>query len=169
MEIESLIYLIRGNRVIFDVDLANIYGVSVKRLNEQVKRNIERFPADFMFQLTDEEVDNLRSQIATTNLNFNMRRNNPRAFTEHGAIMVANILNSKIAINASILLIRIFIKMRSFVSEQEELKKKLQNVEVKLVKYFANYENELQEIRFLISQLEQPLQKIHRKIGFGRE
>jgi hypothetical protein len=85
--IENRIFLVRGLKVMLDMDLAEVYGVATKRLNEQVRRNIERFPQDFMFELSNEEVRNLRSQIATANLS--MRRTPPLAFTEHGALMVA--------------------------------------------------------------------------------
>src|SRR5438128_10328430 len=98
--IETAIHLIRGQRVMLDSDLAQIYGVSTKRLLEQVKRNRKRFPRDFAFQLKREELTNLRSQIATSS--YGGRRYLPWAFTEHGAIMLASILNSVIAIEASI-------------------------------------------------------------------
>jgi C4-dicarboxylate-specific signal transduction histidine kinase len=154
-------------KVILDVDLAAVYGVSVKRLNEQVKRNKGRFPEDFMFQLEDHEVSILRSQFATAK--WTMRRTNPYAFTEHGAVMAANVLNSQVAIDASILLVRSFIKMRMIVSEHTELKRRLNEIERRLAQGFAQHEQELQEIRFLISQLENPLDPKKRKIGFLNE
>jgi hypothetical protein len=105
---QSLILLIRGEKVILDSDLAELYGVPTKRLNEQVRRNIERFPADFMFQLTPEESDGLRSQIATSNVPVGRggRRYLPYAFTEHGAIMAASVLNSPQAVQTSIFVAR---------------------------------------------------------------
>ena len=102
LDLDTVIVNLREFRVILDFDLALLYGVSPKRLNEQVKRNRERFPEDFMFQLENQELSILRSQFATTK--WNMRRTNPYAFTEHGAVMAATVLNSQVAIDASILL-----------------------------------------------------------------
>jgi len=117
--LESIIVTVRGSRVILAADLALLYGVSTKRLNEQVKRNIVRFPEDFMFQLEIQELTALRSQFATSNKEGRGgRRILPYAFTEHGAVMAANVLNSELAIDASILLVRTFIKMRSLLAEQ---------------------------------------------------
>jgi hypothetical protein len=109
--IENAIYLIRGQRVILDRDLAVLYGVTPKRLNEQVKRNPHRFPPDFMFQLTMDEAKEVvasRSQFATLNRGQNIKYA-PYAFTEHGALMVANVLNSSVAVEASVAVIRAFI------------------------------------------------------------
>ena len=164
-EIESLIITARGCRVILDSDLASLYGVLTKRLNEQVRRNKARFPDDFMFRLNIQEVRDLRSQFATSK---GGRRYLPYAFTEHGAVMAANILNSPIAIEASILLVRTFIRMRALFAEHDELKKRLQEIERRIAKGFSDHEQELQEIRFLISQLEEPVEQTKRKIGFGR-
>ena len=133
-DIEALILEIRGHRVILDSNLALLYNVPPKRLNEQVKRNRERFPDDFMFQLTEQEVRSLRSQIATANLA--MRRTLPYAFTEHGVVMAANVLSSKVAIDASILLVRAFIKARTLLSEHADLKRRLQEVERLLARGF---------------------------------
>jgi len=162
--IDTLIITIRGHRVILDVDLAMLYNVAAKRLNEQVKRNRARFPGDFMFQLEEQEVKILRSQIATAK--WTMRRTNPYAFTEHGVVMAANIVSSKVAIDASILLVRSFVKMRSMLSEHIDLKRRLQDVERRLAQGFAQHEDELREIRFLISQLETPTDRQKRRIGF---
>ena len=166
--IEEQVHLIRGQRVILSVDLANFYGVSAKRLNEQVKRNKERFPRDFLFQLTDQEVSSLRSQIATLEPKGPGRHSKylPYAFTEHGAVMAANVLNSPIAIEASILIVRAFIRMRELILEHGDLKKRLQEIERRLARGFAAHEQELQEIRFLISKLEQPIETKKRRLGF---
>jgi len=163
-DIEALILEIRGHRVILDSNLALLYNVPPKRLNEQVKRNRERFPDDFMFQLTEQEVRSLRSQIATANLA--MRRTLPYAFTEHGVVMAANVLSSKVAIDASILLVRAFIKARTLLSEHADLKRRLQEVERLLARGFTQHEEELREIRFLLSQLEQPSEPPKRRLGF---
>ena len=109
--IEQRIYTIRGVRVILDSDLAALYGVPTKRLNEQYRRNRKRFPEDFAFQLTAKETNSLRSQIATSS-SHGGRRYRPYAFTEHGALMAANILNSARAVQMSIFVIRAFVKMR---------------------------------------------------------
>jgi hypothetical protein len=105
--VESRILILRHRRVIVDADLALLYGVPVKRLNEQAKRNQERFPSDFMFQLTRKEHDALRSQIATSKKSRGGRRYTPYAFTEHGAIMAATVLNSKRAVQMSVFVVRL--------------------------------------------------------------
>lgn len=101
-QIAGVVHFIRGKRVILDADLARFYGVTTKRLNQQVTRNIERFPDDFSFQLTQEEYENLRLQIATSSSGYGGRRYLPRVFTEHGALMAANVLNSPVAVHASV-------------------------------------------------------------------
>ncbi len=118
--VEQVIRTVRGHRVILDEDIAAIYGVPTKRLNEQVKRNADRFPEDFMFQLTAEERDALRSQSATSKTGRGGRRYRPYAFTEHGAIMAANILNSRHAIEASVYVVRAFVRMRGMLAANRE-------------------------------------------------
>jgi hypothetical protein len=130
-KIESAIHLIRGQRVMLDSDLAAIYSVSTKRLNEQFKRNRSRFPEDFAFQLTAEELANLKSQIATSSLHGG-RRYCPWVFTEHGAIMLASVLNSHIAVQASIRVIRAFVQLREMVAANAELVSKLEELERRL-------------------------------------
>jgi len=115
-----------------DADLAEVYGVPTKRLNEAVKRNAERFPADFMFQLTHEEVANLKSQFATSSLGHGGKRKLPWVFTEHGAIMAANVLNSPRAVQMSVFVVRAFLKMRATLSETRELAGKLAALETEL-------------------------------------
>lgn len=161
---QQKIHYIRGQRVILDLELASIYGVSTKRLNEQVRRNLDRFPEDFMFQLSNQEVTNLRSQFATAK--WTMRRANPYAFTEHGAVMAANVMNSPIAIQASILLVRAFMKLRAEFAENAELKRRLTEIERRLSRGFTQYDEEIREIRFLISALQQPTHSKKRRIGF---
>lgn len=165
-DIESRIFTIRDQKVILDRDLAALYGVTTKRLNEQIKRNQERFPKDFMFQLEYQELSALRSQIATSSSLKGGRRYLPFVFTEHGTIMAANVLNSSIAIDASILLIRTFIKMRMIFAEHADLKKRLQDIELRLAQGFAQHEQELLEIRFLIAQFNQVVEKKKGRIGF---
>lgn len=161
---QSRIHLIRGQRVILDLELAEVYGVTTKRLNEQVRRNRDRFPKDFMFQLSDQEVTSLRSQFATAK--WTKRRVLPYAFTEHGAVMAANVLNSPIAIQASILLVRAFMKLREAFAENVELKRRLVEIERRLSRGFAQYDEELREIRFLISALQEPPPSKKRRLGF---
>ena len=125
---QDRILTIRGERVIHDSDLAEIYGVETKRLNEQVRRNAERFPSDFAFVLTPQEAGNLKSQIATSS-SHGGRRKIPRVFTEHGALMAANVLNSKRAMEMSVFVVRAFTKMRAALSDTRELARKLATLE----------------------------------------
>jgi ORF6N domain len=118
--IERAILFIRGEKVMLDADLAVLYGVS-KRLNEQVKRNIRRFPRDFMVRLTEVESRRLRSQIATSNRGRGGRRTRPYAFTEHGAIMLASVLNSDVAIQGSIQVVRAFVRLRRLLASHADL------------------------------------------------
>ena len=143
------IYLIRNQKVMLDMDLALLYQIETKRLNEQVKRNINRFPLDFMFQLTNNEFDNLKSQIATSS--WGGSRKLPFAFTEHGVLMLSSVLNSKRAIEVNIQIMRIFTKIRqiltdnlSFKLEIEEIKKKLNNHD-KNIELVFSYLDELME------------------------
>ena len=119
--IAEKIHLIRSQKVMLDSDLAEVYNVTTKRLNEQVKRNNDRFPEDFMFQLTEQELESLRSQFATSNKQRGGRRYLPYVFTEHGAVMLASVLNSPTAIEASIKVVRAFVKMRSFLALHQDL------------------------------------------------
>jgi len=132
--LESLILTIRGQKVLLDADLAAIYGVPTKRLNEQVKRNAERFPEDFIFQLTDSEK---REVVANcdhlTRLKFS--KSPPFAFTEHGALMAANVLNSPEAVKMSVHVVRAFIKQRELLAGQAEILKKLAQMDAKLLKH----------------------------------
>ena len=127
--IELKILLIRGQKVMLDADLAELYGVETRRLNEQVSRNSERFPVDFMFQLTPQEFSNLKSQFATSS--WGGRRKLPYVFTEHGAIMAASVLNSQRAIEISVHVVRAFVHLRDLVSSNKELSAKLDQLERK--------------------------------------
>lgn len=137
IQIQNLIYLIRGKKVMLDSDLALLYGVKTKRLNEQMKRNIGRFPDDFMFQLNEKEWKNLRSQIATAN--YEKRRNLPYVFTEHGAVMLASVLNSAQAIITSVAVVRAFVSMQEILSDHKQLVLKLEKMENK-------YDGQFQEV-----------------------
>ena len=139
--IEKAIFLIRSEKVILDADLAKLYGVSTKRLNEQVRRNRERFPDDFMFQLTPEEAkatERSRSQIATLKRGQNLKYR-PLAFTEHGALMAANVLASKSAIAASVEVVRAFVRLRQMLSSNKELTRKLVELEMKYDRQFNRF------------------------------
>ena len=145
--VESRIFWIRGEKVIVDADLAELYGVTTKRLNEQVKRNLNRFPKDFMFQTTQGELDAMRSQIATAskrNVRFP-----PYVFTEHGALMAANVLNSERAVAASVQVVRAFVKLRQMLSTNADLARK---VEILEKKYDANFRTVFDEIKKLMMQ-----------------
>jgi hypothetical protein len=132
-QIEPLIVTIRGQKVMLDRDLACLYGVPTKRLNEQVRRNRQRFPEDFVFQLTKVEADYWRSQIATSNPAAKMGlRHRPYAFTEHGAIMAANVLNSPRAVEVGVYVVRAFVKLRQFITTHKELARKLAQLEAKV-------------------------------------
>jgi phage regulator Rha-like protein len=128
--IERRIYVIRGHKVMLDSDLAEIYEVPTKRLNEAVKRNLARFPEDFMFQLSNEEMENWRSQIATSNPAAKMGiRRPPYAFTEHGVVMLSAVLNSDRAVHMSILIVRAFVKLRELLATNKDLARKIEQIE----------------------------------------
>ena len=159
----------RGESTIPDSDLAKIYGVTTKRLNEQVKRNSSRFPADFSFQLKPEEVEILRSQFATSS-SHGGRRYRPFAFTEHGAIMVATVLNTPRAVQMSVFVVRAFVKMRQVLIAQRDLAKKLANIEEKLTARLDIHETAivevLQRIMTLLSPPPDDPEPPQRQIGF---
>jgi len=134
--IRRKIYIIRGKQVMIDIDLAELYQVELKRLNEQVKRNSERFPDDFMFQLSKEEYENLKSQIATSSLEHGGRRYFPYAFTEEGVYMLATVLRSSVAAQTSIAIVRTFTKLREFSLYYNALAKKIIELERKNDKQF---------------------------------
>jgi phage regulator Rha-like protein len=158
--IGSKILIIRGQKVMLDMDLADLYGVQTKRLNEQVKRNRERFPKDFMFQLTLKEWTALRSQFATSNAARGGRRYLPFVFTEHGAVMLANVLSSSRAIQASIQVVRAFAQLRQLLVAHEDLARKLAALEKK---YDGQFRVVFEAIRQLMSPLKPPKP---RRIGF---
>ena len=158
--IESLIYTIRGQRVMLDSDLARMYGVPPKRLNEQFKRNRERFPDDFAFVLAQEELVQMRSQNATSSRR-NFRRA-PVAFTGHGALMLGNILNSKTAVEASIRVVRAFVWMREQMASHKELAKKLNELESRV----TEHDGALNDLFDAIRQLLNPPADTKREIGF---
>lgn len=121
-KIEAMIYTVRGQRVMIDSDLAKLYGVETKRLNEQVRRNLGRFPLDFMFQLTSDEFEILKSQIATSKSGSGGKQKLPLVFTENGVAMLSGILNSEQAIQVNIAIMRTFTRLRSFLVMDSSLK-----------------------------------------------
>ena len=162
--VQQKILLIRGCRVMIDADLASIYGVATKRLNEQVKRNKQRFPEDFMFQLNTKEksevvakCDHLKKLKFSPNL--------PYVFTEHGAIMLATVLNSAAAIDASVHVVRAFVKLREIISTHKQLALKLHKLEKKI----EEQDEKIYTIFEAINSLMSPPEKKKREIGFGRE
>lgn len=160
--IESKILLIRGQKVMLDADLAELYGVETKMLNRAVKRNSERFPEDFMFQLTAEEVDNLRFQFGTSS--WGGRRYLPYAFTEHGALMLGNVLKSAQAVEMSLMVVRAFVRMRELVAGNKELAQKLNQLERKV----GAHDKAIAEIINAIRQLMAPsAPNKKRPIGFA--
>ena len=159
--IQNKIYEIRGQRVMLDRDLAELYQVTTGALNQAVKRNVARFPSDFMFQLTDAETENWKSQIVITNSIKMGLRHNPYAFTEQGVAMLSSVLRSKVAIEVNISIMRAFVLMRQMVMGYEELLKRIEELEVSTDAQF----NELyQALTQLLSQSQQ--QRERRPIGF---
>lgn len=161
--IEKKIYLTRGHKVMLDSDLAELYGVTTKRLNEQVRRNIERFPSDFMFQLSSDEAEFLRSQIATLKRGRGLHRKYlPYAFTEQGVAMLSSVLNSTRAVQVNIAIIRTFVKLREVLSVNKELAHKLSQLERKV----ENHDGDIKLIFDAIRQLMAPPPSKEKKIGF---
>ncbi|MGB6084335.1 ORF6N domain-containing protein [Moheibacter sp.] len=166
--IQNKIYEVRGLSVMLDFDLAELYEVETKRLNEAVKRNIERFPERFMFRLTKTEWEVMRSQIATAS--DQSKRNistTPFAFTEHGVTMLASVLRSKKAIQTNIAIVEAFISLKEFVLNYKELSDKLKELESR---YDKNFKDIYQAINFLIEKEKQSSQQKDRtKIGYKKE
>lgn len=158
--IERRILTIRGQKVMFDEDLASLYGVTVKRFNEQVKRNKNRFPQDFMFQLTKNEWDSLRSQNATLKGGRGSHRKYaPFVFTEHGAVMLANVLRSHVAVQASVQVVRAFVRLRELSLSHHELESKINRMERK-------YDRQFKAVFDAIRELMKPPASKGRQIGF---
>jgi hypothetical protein len=156
------IYYVRGQKVMIDSDLAELYGVETKRLNEQVKRNAIRFPIDFMFELTETEFRNLKSQIATSS--WGGRRKPPFVFTEHGVLMLSGVLNSEKAIKVNIQIMRIFIKIRELLIDNLSVKFEIEEIKKKLANQDKNIELVFNYLDELMDKQENP--KPRKKIGF---
>jgi hypothetical protein len=161
--ITQSIVVVRGQKVLLDSALAGLYGVGTKRLNEQVKRNLARFPKDFLFGLTPDEIDTLnRSHFATGSQKHRDPRFPPYAFTEHGAIMAATVLNSRRAVEMSVYVVRAFVKLREVIATNRELGHKLAQLERKL----ETHDEAILEILAAIRELMSPPQPERRGIGF---
>jgi hypothetical protein len=146
-DITTRIAVIRGQRVLLDSDLAALYGVTTKRLNEQVRRNIDRFPGDFLFQLSDDDMGSLRSQIATLNTGRGRHRKyRPWAFTEHGAIMAATVLNSRRAVNMTVYVVRAFVGLRKLVASHAELARELESLKRSVATLDADMQRQFDQV-----------------------
>ena len=162
--IETVIRTLHGERVILDTDLARIYGVQTRALNQAVKRNIKKFPADFMFRLTRSDAESLvrsRSQPVTLKRGQNIKYI-PYAFTEHGAIMAANVLNSQRAVQMSVFVVRAFVRLRQVIATHKDLEANLKELERK----FASQDGQIRTLFQAIRQLMAPQDKKQRRIGF---
>ena len=146
-----MIYDIRGQKVMLDRELAALYGVEIKRLNESVKRNIKRFPPEFVFQLTDEEWVNLRSQFAT--LNKDTRKYRPYAFTEHGILMLSSVLNSDRAIDVNIQIMKVFVQMRHYTLSQNETNEQIAELRKLLMLYIEKNDKRVNDIIIVLNSL----------------
>jgi len=161
--VDGSIVEVRGQRIIPDADLARVYGVPTKALNQAVKRNRRRFPADFCFRLTPTEAANLKSQFVTPSGQWGGRRTLPLAFTEHGAVMAASVLNSARAVQMSIFVVRAFLRLRGLVLGQAALSSQLKELEHRV----AAHDQELKTVIQALRQLVHPSERPKRRIGFG--
>ena len=165
LHVESKIHEIRGERVMLDADLADVYGVTTKALNQAIKRNLDRFPADFRFQLTAEELDSLRSQTVTSKKGRGGRRYSPWVFTEHGALMAATVLNSLRAVEMSVFVVRAFVRLREYARGHAEITTRLDALERKV----TGHDEDLLEMFTALRALLTPSQKSSREIGFAKK
>ncbi|WP_337813722.1 ORF6N domain-containing protein [Parabacteroides johnsonii] len=170
--IQNKIYEIRGTKVMLDRDLAEMYGVQTKALNQAVKRNFTRFPEDFMFQLTNQETQNWKSQIVTSNtIKMGIRRN-PFAFTEHGVIMLASVLRSEIAIQTSILITRAFVAIRKLVSTPPtdkitEIQQEIKELKEYIEEAFTDYNDINEDTRMQLELINQAIAELQSKKAFN--
>jgi phage regulator Rha-like protein len=163
--IAQTILIFRGQRVILDSDLARLYGVSTTRLNEQVRRNIDRFPEDFMFELTKDEFNNLISQNAISSSGHGGRRKPPLVFTEHGALMAASVLNTPRAVEIGVFVVRAFIRMREILSTQAEVSQKFKELESRL----DATDEAIATLIEAIHQLLAPTESSERRMGYRQK
>jgi hypothetical protein len=169
-QIATRIFIVRGQKGILDTDLASLYGVSTKRFNEAVKRNLAKFPPDFMFALTEDEWSALRSQFATLNPEKGGRGKHrkylPYVFTEHGALMASMVLNSPRAVEMSVYVVRAFVQLRETLASHAELARQLRALEVRMLKKFATHDAAINDILDTLRQLTAPPAAPKRPIGF---
>ncbi|HTB31633.1 MAG TPA: ORF6N domain-containing protein [Bacteroidia bacterium] len=168
--IANKIYLLRGKRVMMDRDLAEMYGVEVKNLKRQVRRNLARFPEDFMFTLSEKEFINLRSQIGTSS--WGGVRYSPMVFTEQGVAMLSSVLNSEQSIAVNIQIMRIFTKMREMLSTHKDILLKLEHIEKKMYSYdnhLKKHEEEIQLIFQALKELLNPVEPPRKRIGYRQK
>ena len=158
----SKIYLVRNHKVMLDIDLAELYNVETGRLNEQVKRKLDRFPVDFMFQLTNKEWESLRSQIAISKKGRGGRRYTPFVFTEHGVLMLSSVLNSRRAIQVNIQIMRIYTKLKGMLLTHKDILLKLEKLERKTNKHDGNFKTVFDFLKELLKPRTKPM----RRIGF---
>jgi hypothetical protein len=158
--IERRILLVRGQKVMLDADLAELYEVETKSLTRAVGRNASRFPVEFMFQLSDEEFKDLRYQIGTSNEGRGGRRYRPYAFTEQGVAMLSSVLRSPRAVEVNIAIMRAFVKLREMLASHRDLARKLEEME-------SHYDAQFRAVFDAIRQLMEPPEKPRRRIGFG--
>jgi len=161
--ITRAIYLIRNQKVMLDTELAEMYGIETKRLNEQVKRNLDRFPEDFMFQLTPDEWANLKSHFATSS--WGGRRTPPYMFTEQGVAMLSSVLSSPIAIQVNISIMRVFVKMRQWAANYEDLLKKIDELSASQ----SENNEHIRNIYQIIEELVKPALTDRKSIGFKKD
>jgi phage regulator Rha-like protein len=160
--IERKIYFIRDQKVMLDSDLAELYEVQTKILNKAVKRNVDRFPEDFMFRVAPEEIESLRFQIGTSNISRGGRRYLPYVFSEHGVAMLSSVLNSKRAVQMNIVIIRAFIKLREVLATHKDLARKIDDLEKK----YQEHDHELKVVFDAIQLISTP-EPTKRRIGFA--
>jgi ORF6N domain len=162
---ESKILEIRGERVMLDADTADVYGVPTKALNQAIKRNLDRFPADFRFQLTAEELESLRSQTVTSKEGRGGRRYSPWVFTEHGALMAATVLNSPRAVEMSVFVVRAFVRLREYARGHAAIAKRLDALERRVTAHDENLREMFTALRALLT----PSPQTKREIGFAKK
>jgi ORF6N domain len=165
--ITPIIYYLRGEKVMLDRDLAILYGIETKRLKEAVRRNIERFPSDFMFELTDEEFQNWRTQFASSNSEKMGLRYNPMAFTEQGIAMLSSVLNAPRAIEVNIAIMRTFVKMRKLTLQNAELAETVRELEAAVVSKFTEQDEKFDILFDAIRSLTEQPPAPRRLIGFN--
>ncbi len=165
LKIESLIYEIRGQKVMLDYNLAELYQVETRTLNQAVKRNIERFPEDFMFQLSESEWSQMSSQIVTTSIRKRPKSALPFAFTEHGVIMIASLLRSQTAIHTSIIITRAFVSMRNYIMTSTSISAELEAIKAKLELLERSDEDNLEAINDLSEDMRREIDTIYQAIA----